>query len=77
MIAERETIDEGPITIDLAGPDGNAFVLMARARQYGKQLGMSKEDIAEMIDEMKASDYENLIRVFDLHFGEYVTLIRP
>ena len=59
--------------IDLTGPDGNAFALMAYARRFGKQLEL---DWKSIIEEMKSGDYENLIKVFDKHFGDFVILER-
>lgn len=63
----------GPVEIDLTGPDGNAFVLIGTAGKLAEQLGLDKKKIQS---EMMASDYENLIKVFDSHFGEFVTLYR-
>ena len=62
--------------IDLRGPDGNAFALMAIAKNYLKQLDYNKEEIDQVIKSMQSSDYENLIRVFDKYLGDYVDLIR-
>lgn len=59
--------------IDLTGPEGNAYYLLGTAKAFAKQLGLDAEAIEE---EMKLSDYENLITVFDKHFGEYVDLVR-
>lgn len=59
--------------IDLTGPDGNAFVLMGYAKKYAKDLGLNGKAIVE---EMMTGDYENLLNVFDKHFGEYVDLAR-
>ena len=59
--------------IDISGPKGNAYYLLGTAKAFAKQLGLDAEAIEE---EMKASDYENLIIVFDKHFGEYVDLVR-
>ena len=59
--------------IDLSGPKGNAYYLLGTARAFSKELGLDEEAIQE---EMKSSDYENLITVFDKHFGEYVDLVR-
>ena len=67
---------QGKIKIDLSGPDGNAFMLLGRASSIGKQLGMSKEEIQEILTEMKSSDYEHLIKVFDDNFGALVDLYR-
>ena len=59
--------------IDISGPEGNAYYLIGTARVFAKQLGLDEEAIAE---EMRSSGYENLITVFDKHFGECVDLVR-
>ena len=61
------------ISIDLTGPDGNAFVLIGTAGKLAKQLGLDKDTIQK---ELMAGDYENLIKVFDKYFGHFVTLYR-
>ena len=61
------------IEIDLTGPDGNAFVLIGTAGNLAKQLGLDSKTIRT---EMMAGDYENLVNVFDKHFGNFVTLYR-
>lgn len=61
------------IVIDLTGPDGNAFVLLAKAKSFAEQLGLNSK---EVIDEMKSGNYENLVQVFDSYFGDYVVLER-
>ncbi len=63
----------GPVEIDLTGPDGNAFYLIGTANNLAKQLGLDGKKIQT---EMMMGDYENLIKVFDKHFGDYVTLYR-
>ena len=64
------------IIIDLTGPDGNAFALMAYARRFAKQLGYSKEDQNQLLELMTSGDYENLLEVFDDHFGSFIILER-
>ena len=64
---------ETGIEIDLTGPDGNAFMLIGKAGNLAKQLGLDK---AKIQAEMMSGDYENLIKVFDKHFGHFVTLYR-
>ena len=59
------------LVIDLTGPDGNAFALMAYAKRLATQLGMNYHVI---IDEMKQGDYEHLVKTFDFHFSDYVIL---
>jgi hypothetical protein len=72
MIKYKKT-KTGPVEIDLTGPDGNAFALIGIASKLATQLGLDKNKIRE---EMMSGDYENLISVFDKHFGEFVTLYR-
>jgi hypothetical protein len=64
------------IVIDLTGPDGNAFALLAYAGHLGQQLGMAPGEIESMREEMISSDYENLIETFDRRFGDFVILER-
>lgn len=60
-------------TIDLSGPEGNAFCLLGYARRWGNQLGLDTEKV---MTEMQSGDYDNLVNVFDSYFGDYVTLYR-
>ena len=71
MIRAKQQPSE--IVIDLTGPQGNAFFLLANANKLAKQLGLNPFLILE---EMKSGDYEHLIEVFDKYFGDYVTLER-
>ena len=61
------------MVIDLTGPDGNAFALLGYAKRFTKQLGLEFDEISK---EMTSGDYENLLEVFDEHFGEFVILER-
>lgn len=63
----------GPMVIDLTGPQGNAYFLLGTAKNVAKQLDLDPDPITQ---EMMSGDYENLIRVFDRHFGEYIILER-
>ena len=69
----KKKINKGIIEIDLTGPQGNAFYLMGLASQLSKKMGLDKDEI---IAEMRSSNYENLINVFDRHFGNIVILYR-
>jgi len=69
----REKTAKSEIVIDLTGPDGNVFSLMAQANRFAKQLGM---DGKQIIEEMKSGDYENAVNVFDTYFGHFVILER-
>jgi DNA polymerase III delta prime subunit len=64
---------EGPIIIDLTGPDGNAFALLAHAKKFSQDLDKPYE---ELLKQMQSGDYENLIKVFDEAFGDFVILER-
>lgn len=68
----RDRIASTPV-IDLTGPMGNAFFLLAQAGQYARDLGLDGDQI---ITKMKSGDYENLVAVFDHYFGDYVVLER-
>ena len=81
IVSKEEFMSEYPLAIDLTGPDGNAFVLLGFAKTFSKKLkeklmllhGVTWEEIQK---EMTASDYENLIQVFDKYFGECCVLLR-
>ena len=62
--------------IDLTGPYGNAYYLLGTAMNLCKQLELSSERTEEILDELKSSDYENLIKVFDKYFGKLIDLER-
>ena len=69
----REKTEQRTPIIDLTGPEGNAYVLMGYAKKYARQLGL---DGSAIIAEMTAGDYDNLIEVFDVYFGDFVILER-
>ena len=60
--------------IDLQGPQGNAFALMGHAVDFLRQLGR-RDEVHTMRTEMMSGDYENLVRIFEENFGDYVELI--
>jgi hypothetical protein len=62
-----------PIVIDLTGPDGNAFALMAYATRFSRDLN---QDSDELLKNMRSGDYEHLLEVFDKNFGDFVILER-
>ena len=57
------------ISIDLNGPQGNAFVLLGYARDMARQLNF---DSGVIEDKMTSDDYENLLDVFYEYFGDYI-----
>jgi len=64
------------IEIDLTGADGNAFALLAHAKRIGYLMGLSEEEVEAVLKEMRSGDYENLIKVFEENFGDFVVLYR-
>ncbi len=72
-MAIKNNVIKSTIEIDLTGPNGNAFYLIGTARKLAKQLGLDSEAIQT---EMMSGNYENLVKVFDKHFGHFVTLYR-
>jgi hypothetical protein len=68
----RDRINSTPV-IDLTGPQGNAFYLMAQADRFARDLGLDGDAI---VAEMRSGNYENLVQVFDRYFGDYVILER-
>ena len=71
MIRKKQPQKE--IIIDLTGPDGNAFALMAIGRKLARNIGLDENKI---LKEMMKGDYENLLEVFDENFGSFVILER-
>ena len=69
----KKKVDNGKIEIDLTGPQGNAYYILALAKRLCKEFGI---DSKPLIDKMMSGDYENLIQTFDKNFGTFVTLYR-
>ena len=60
-------------TIYIEGPAGNAFNLMATAKNMAKDIG---ENGKKITNEMKESgDYDTLVQTFLFYFGDYVDLV--
>jgi hypothetical protein len=58
--------------IDLSGPDGNAYCLMAICTNFAKQMEFPKEKIDGIINDMKSRDYEHLKQVMLDNFGDFI-----
>jgi len=76
MIVSRDQMPRRPIEIDLNGPEGNAYALMAYARRLGRQLGFSNKKIDGIIKVMMLTNYEGLLHTFELYFGDHVIMYR-
>ena len=72
MIVDKRP-KKGKIEIDLQGPEGNAFMLLAIAKDLAHQLNM---DWSLIHSEMTSSDYEWLLQVMDYHFGDFIIMYR-
>lgn len=62
---------EQKLIIDIDGPEGNVFSLMAIARKLADRLGLEGTKI---MAEMREDDYPHALRVFNKNFGEYAEL---
>ena len=65
-----------PIEIELNGPQGNAYYLLALAQDLSQKLGHDKTRTECILEEMKLYNYECLLNTFDREFGLLVTLWR-
>jgi hypothetical protein len=72
MITNKRPIKE-KIEIDLKGPDGNAFVLLATAKDLSHKFGKNWDEVHA---NMTAGDYEWLIQTMDHYFGDYIIMYR-
>ena len=74
MTIRKKTNKERPL-IDLTGPQGNAFYLIAVVEKTFRQSGAP--DLGKsIIEEMKNGDYEHLVKTFDLYLGEHFDIVR-
>ncbi len=77
MIRDRsEKPRQEKIEIDLSGPAGNAFALLAAATSLGRMLGYSEKRIRAIQKVMRLTNYEGLVHTFDQEFGDYVIIWR-
>lgn len=72
-ILDRKLLRVNKLKIDLTGPQGNAFYLLAVADYLAKKMEWDSEKIQ---NEMMDSSYKNLIKVFDKYFGDLVDLYK-
>ena len=55
-------------SIDIRGPQGNAFALMGTAKSLARQLGYDREETDKILDEMMSGSYEDLLDTFERYF---------
>jgi hypothetical protein len=53
----------------LVGADGNAFAILGRATQAGRNAGWTKSQLDRYAEEATAGDYDNLLRVTMKYFN--------
>lgn len=75
MIVNRESLPR-KLTIDLSGPDGNAFALIGVARDLAKMVGLNGKETSAITEEMMNGDYDHLIETLEDNFGEFIILIK-
>jgi len=49
------------VKLNLVGIDGNAFALMGAFQKQARLEGWTKEEISEVLNEAKSSDYDHLV----------------
>jgi hypothetical protein len=72
----KEKPRTSPIEVDLTGPEGNAYHLLALADNLSRQFGHSDFKRECILEEMRLTDYECLLWTFNREFGSIVTLWR-
>ena len=61
------------IEIDLTGPQGNAFALLAITKDLCNKTGIEWEPVYK---KMTSGDYENLLQTMDKYFGDILVMYR-
>lgn len=55
-------------TVELIGGDGNAFCILGACQRAGRKAGWSSEKIDTVLTEMRAGDYDHLLRTAMKYF---------
>jgi hypothetical protein len=76
MIRSSDEIINRKIEIDLRGRAGNAFVLLGYVDTIGAQINIPKRVRNDIKKTMMMGNYDQLIKTFDIWFGNYVDLYR-
>jgi len=76
MIKCRSELQSKKIEIDLSSETGNAFYLLGLVDNLGKQIKLPKEIRDDIKKTMMMGNYDQLIKTFDIWFGNYVTLYK-
>jgi hypothetical protein len=76
MIRSSKELENRKIKIDLRGRDGNAFVLLGYVDTIGAQINIPKRVRKDIKKTMMMGNYDQLIKTFDIWFGNYVDLYK-
>jgi hypothetical protein len=69
--------DDRERSIDLRGPQGNAFAILGIAKDFTRQLkemDPKKYNWERIQSEMTSGTYTNLVHTFEKYFGDYITI---
>lgn len=66
-MTDATATDDKP-TLKLTGANGNAFVLLGKARRAARKAGWSDERWKEVQDEATSGDYDHLLTTLARHF---------
>jgi len=64
------------VIIDCGGPSGTPQALVGQAALWLHEQGQPTMMIGDVLGHMMASDYDNMISVFDKHFGSFCEILR-
>lgn len=70
----KKPISEYPYEVDITGEAGNAYVLIGLAKKIAEEQEWREDAIEDLIERMKASDYENLVSQLDAAFGDVLVI---
>ena len=76
MIRSSKELENRKTKIDLRGRDGNAFVLLGYVDTIGAQINIPKRVRNDIKKTMMMGNYDQLIKTFDIWFGNYVDLYK-
>ena len=67
MPKTNDTTHDKPF-LRLVGQDGNAFSIMGHVKKAARKANWTDERIEAMLEEMRAGDYDALLRTVMKHF---------
>ncbi len=76
MILSRDQLENRKVEIDLKSPQGNAFYILGLVETLGKQINFPKEIRKDIRKVMMSGSYEDLIKTFDIWFGDHVIIYK-